>query len=254
MVDVEVPVLIIGGGGAGLTASMLLSGLGVEHLLVSALPTTSVLPKAHLLNQRTMEILTDCGVAPVIYDAGTQQANMAKTAFYAGFAGWPDAGRQIGILDAWGGGGTDLSWEAASPRASANLPQIRLEPLMKTHAESLAPGAIRFGHEVTSITNVDGGVVATVLDRSSGATYSVKARFALACDGGRFVGPQLGVEYEGLREVGSMVSIHLSADLSAWARDPEVLIRWIWLPHMAAMATLVPMGSAWSNLTGSKRS
>ena len=71
MVDVEVPVLIIGGGGAGLTASMLLSGLGVEHLLVSALPTTSVLPKAHLLNQRTMEILTDCGVAPVIYDAGT---------------------------------------------------------------------------------------------------------------------------------------------------------------------------------------
>ena len=32
----EVPVLIVGGGGAGLTASMLLARQGVEHLLVSA--------------------------------------------------------------------------------------------------------------------------------------------------------------------------------------------------------------------------
>ena len=41
MSDVEVPVLIVGGGGAGLTASMLLSQLGVESLLVSAWPGTS---------------------------------------------------------------------------------------------------------------------------------------------------------------------------------------------------------------------
>jgi 2-polyprenyl-6-methoxyphenol hydroxylase-like FAD-dependent oxidoreductase len=61
-----VDVLIVGGGGAGLTASMLLSHLGVEHLLVSAMPTTSVLPKAHVLNQRTMEILEDAGVAGAI--------------------------------------------------------------------------------------------------------------------------------------------------------------------------------------------
>ena len=53
--DVEVPVLIVGGGGAGLTCSMLLAQLGVETLLVSSLPTTSILPKAHVLNQRTME-------------------------------------------------------------------------------------------------------------------------------------------------------------------------------------------------------
>src|SRR5262245_30928062 len=66
MRDIDVPVLIVGGGGAGLTASMLLSTLGIESLLVSSLPTTSVLPKAHVLNQRTMEIFRDLGVADVI--------------------------------------------------------------------------------------------------------------------------------------------------------------------------------------------
>ena len=61
--DEEVPVLIVGGGGAGLTSSMLLARLGVEHLLVSARPQTSDLPKAHVLNQRAMEVLDDVGVA-----------------------------------------------------------------------------------------------------------------------------------------------------------------------------------------------
>ena len=50
--EVEVPVLIVGGGVAGLTASMLLSNLGIPSLLVSRYPHTSQLPKAHILNQR----------------------------------------------------------------------------------------------------------------------------------------------------------------------------------------------------------
>lgn len=77
MSDIEVPVLIVGGGGAGLTASMLLSELGIEHLLVSALPGTSTLPKAHVLNQRSMEIYRKLGVAGDIYEAGTPPEAMA---------------------------------------------------------------------------------------------------------------------------------------------------------------------------------
>ena len=60
------PVLIVGGGAAGLTASILLSRLGIESVLVSRYAETSRLPKAHILNQRTMEVFTDAGVAPAI--------------------------------------------------------------------------------------------------------------------------------------------------------------------------------------------
>ena len=144
-VDEEVPVLIVGGGGAGLTASMLLARQGVDHLLVSARPTTSDLPKAHVLNQRAMEVLEDVGVAEAIAQRSTPAEQMAATAFYAGFTGPdPDYGRRLARLECWGAGGEDEFWRAASPWRQLNLPQIRLEPLLKARAEELSPDRIRF--------------------------------------------------------------------------------------------------------------
>jgi 2,4-dichlorophenol 6-monooxygenase len=242
MADIEVPVLIVGGGGAGLTASMLLAGLGVQSLLVSALPTTSVLPKAHVLNQRAMEILDDAGIASTIYEVGTPRSNMAAAAIYAGFAGHPDAGRRLARLEAWGGGGADLAWEAASPRHTTNLPQIRLEPIMKARAEELNPGHVRFHHELIDLQQDEDGVTSVVRDLDSGEEYTVRSAFVLACDGGRRVGPLLGVEMVGVRDVADEISIHMTADLSAWAPDPDVLIRWIWVPHEGTLSVLVPMG------------
>ena len=158
----EVPVLIVGGGGAGLTSSMLLARLGVEHLLVSARPQTSDLPKAHVLNQRAMEVLDDAGVAAAIAARSTPAEQMAATAFYAGFAGpGPDYGRRLARLECWGAGGADDSWRAASPWRQQNLPQIRLEPLLKARAEELSPGRIRFGHELTGLEQDGDGVRAS---------------------------------------------------------------------------------------------
>jgi 2,4-dichlorophenol 6-monooxygenase len=233
----------VGGGGAGLTASMLLSRLGVDSLLVSALPTTSVLPKAHVLNQRAMEILREAGVAERVYEKSTPAEQMQATAWYAGLAGaHPLCGRRIARMESWGAGGRDPAWAAASPCRSANLPQIRLEPILKQRAEELAPGRVRFAHELTDFVQDASGVSATVLDRTRDETYRVRSDYLVACDGGRTVGAKLGVALEGQRRLASEVSIHMSADLSRWARDPDVLIRWIWLPETASLAVLVPMG------------
>jgi 2,4-dichlorophenol 6-monooxygenase len=241
--EIEVPVLIVGGGGAGLTASMLLSQLGVETWLASALPTTSVLPKAHVLNQRAMEILGDVGLADEIYARGTPLANMRATAFYAGFAGpTSDHGRLLRKMECWGAGYTDPDWVAASPRAQGNLPQVRLEPILKRRAEELAPGRVHFHHELTALTQDASGATATIVDKDQGREYRVRADWVLACDGGRTVGRMCGVELEGARDLQKEVSLHISADLRPWARDPDVLIRWIWIPERGALAVLVPMG------------
>lgn len=242
MADIEVPVLIVGGGGAGLTASMLLSTLGVESLLVNALPTTSVLPKAHILNQRAMEIMSDTGVADRIYAVGTPPEQFAYTAVYAGFSGHENAGRRLAKIECWGNGGRDLEWASASPLLSTNLPQIRLEPILRARAEELAPGHVRFHHELTAFAQDADGVTATVRDLDDNTEYTVRAAYMVACDGGRTVGRILGVEMQGLRRLASQVSIHMSTDFSGLAVDDDVLIRWHYVPEIGAMVVMVPMG------------
>ncbi len=241
--DETVPVLIVGGGGAGLTASMLLARQGVEHLLVSARPGTSDLPKAHVLNQRSMEVLEDAGVAEAIADLSTPADQMSATAFYAGFAG-PDAdyGRRLVRLEAWGAGGDDEFWRAASPCRPLNLPQIRLEPLMKARADELSPGRIRFNQELIALEQNDGGVRARVRDNASGREYTVDSEYLIGADGGRRIAGLIGVEYEGLGVVTQTATLHVSADFSRWAQDPDVLIRWIYSPQAGVLVVMVPMG------------
>ncbi|MSW97972.1 MAG: FAD-binding monooxygenase, partial [Actinobacteria bacterium] len=213
--DIEVPVLIVGAGGAGLTASMLLSDLGVTSLTISNAPSTSVLPKAHVLQQRTMELYRRAGVADDIYAAGTPPQNMAATAWYAGLTGDdPNFGRLIAKQESWGAGGADADWLVASACRQTNLPQIRLEPILLKHAEAKAPGSIRFGHELMELTQDDDGVTAIVRVVESGEQYTVRAKYLLGADGGRTVGQQVGIELQGERNILYSVSVHFSADLS----------------------------------------
>jgi 2,4-dichlorophenol 6-monooxygenase len=246
MPGIEVPVLIVGGGGGGLSASMMLSSLGVDSLLVSSLSHTSVLPKAHVLNQRTMEIFTEVGVAPEIYQRSTPAENMKATAWYAGLAGAHEGyGRELGRLEVWGGGYTDPDFIAASPCRTCNLPQIRLEPVLRDHAERLNPGKIRFHHELTGLTHDADGVTATIHDKDADTEYTVRSRFLIAADGGRTVGKLLGIGMTGPRDIMNMVSVHMTADLSPWAKDDDVLIRWLVNPDFGgswASGVLVPMG------------
>ena len=66
----DVPVLIVGGGPVGLTASILLSQAGIRSLLVERHASTAVHPKARAINGRTMEIFRQCGVEAAIRSAG----------------------------------------------------------------------------------------------------------------------------------------------------------------------------------------
>jgi 2,4-dichlorophenol 6-monooxygenase len=194
-----------------------------------------------VLNQRAMEILGDAGVAEEIYARGTPAENMRYTAYYAGLAGNdPVYGRQLGRLESWGAGGLDGDWASASPCRQANLPQIRLEPILRRGAEAQARGRVRFHHELVDLAQDPEGVTATVLDkdRADSACARATCSRATAAHGG----PRLGVTLEGPRDLFRVVSVYMSADLSRSGGDPDVLIRWLWLPDAARWDVLVPMG------------
>jgi len=111
----EVPVLVVGGGGAGLTASMLLARQAVEHLLVSARPGTSDLPKAHVLNQRTMEVLDDVGVAARSRVAARRPGRWRRRRSTRVLPGRPRT--TGGVLPAWSAGALAGQMRAGGRRA-----------------------------------------------------------------------------------------------------------------------------------------
>ena len=74
MRHLDVEVLVVGGGGTGLSAAIFLADLGVRALVVERHPSTSHLPKAHYLNQRTMEIWRLHGVADAVYARAAPRA------------------------------------------------------------------------------------------------------------------------------------------------------------------------------------
>ncbi|MCL2420144.1 MAG: FAD-dependent monooxygenase, partial [Conexibacteraceae bacterium] len=62
MTALETDVLIVGSGPAGGSSALFLSTLGIENVCVTKYRWTANTPRAHITNQRTMEILRDVGV------------------------------------------------------------------------------------------------------------------------------------------------------------------------------------------------
>lgn len=235
MRDHQVPVLIVGGGAVGLTASILLSRLGVESLLVSRYAVTSDLPKAHILNQRTMEIYSDAGVAPRVLEQSTPLEHLRGVGWYSGLTAVDPAhrdgcARRLAFAEGWGGGYADPDYIAASPCAAANLPLIRLEPILKTYAEEQPAAEVRFHHEMLDLTQDSEGISATILDHERGETYRVQASYLLGADGGRTVAGLSGIAMQGMTNLRHVVNVYLSADLSPYFDDPDTFIRWVYNP------------------------
>jgi 2,4-dichlorophenol 6-monooxygenase len=83
----EVPVVIIGGGGCGLTTSSMLSDYGIEHYLFERHESTSQLPKAHYLNQRSMEVLRQHNMHEEIVEKSSPLWNISQVAWASSLGG-----------------------------------------------------------------------------------------------------------------------------------------------------------------------
>ncbi len=230
----QVPVVVVGGGPVGLTASLLLSRLGVRHVLLERHPGTSVHPKAIGLNQRTIEVFRSLGIEDVVREHAAPPETVGRTGWYTSFAG-PTAlhGQRIAVRDAWGGGRYRDEYAAASPCGYTMLPQIRLEPLLRDAAAAAPEADLRFGTAVTGLSDPEAGPVTVAWEATDGRRGEVVAEMVVAADGGRTVAGLLDIGDTGPTDLLDMVSAHFSADLSAHLPDPGLLIHWFVNPDHA---------------------
>lgn len=232
MKQIKTPVLIVGGAGCGLSSAIFLARLGIESFLVERYPTTSPAPKAHYLNQRTMEIFREEGIADRIYAVGTPAENMARVGWYTSLGGDGELDRKtILLMDAFGGYSLKDAYEADSPCRAANYPQLRLEPLLLEHARSLPLATLNYNHELKSFTKDEDGVTAIIEQRDTGESYQVRAEYMIAADGGKIIGPALGIPMEGIERLFDMVTCHFACDLSHVIDDDSLMIRWFINPE-----------------------
>lgn len=93
--EIEVPVIIVGGGGCGLTLSSFLSNYGIGHVLLEKHTGTSILPKAHYLNQRTMEILRLHDMVEEIVEKTCPPRHMSQVAWKTSLGGSGPLDRKV---------------------------------------------------------------------------------------------------------------------------------------------------------------
>lgn len=247
MAEVDVPVLVVGGGASGLAASLGLSQLGVDHLLVERHPATSHAPKAHILNQRTMEIFRQLGIADQVYDEGSSGEYLQRATWRTSFGGDEQSDRQaFATIDAWGGGEHAAITSVISPTPPCSCHQIKLEPLLDEMARKISPRPLRFNTELVDVVVHDDHVAAVIRARETGDEEIVRAQYLIAADGGKCIGPKLGVEMLGSRNLQDNVSLHFTADFSEYVDDGTVL-NWIINPGSSesfglGSGVVVPVG------------
>jgi 2,4-dichlorophenol 6-monooxygenase len=225
MADRNVSVLIVGGGGSGLTASILLADLGIDSLLVERHPSTSPHPKAHILNGRTMEIMAQHGLADDIYAAGSPPENSSAMVWLTSLGGDEPYDRQVLYrTDAYGGGALAAPYAEVCAQRHGNLGQRWLEPLLRRHAERRNPGGLLFHHELLGFDQDADGVTAVVFDRDRAATFTVRAKYLIGADGGKTVGGALGVRMLGTPTFLQWINLHVRSDFSGFIDHDDAVV------------------------------
>ena len=237
----EVPVLIVGGGPVGLTASIQLSRLGIRNLLVERHPGVAKLPKARGINARTMEMYRQMGLEPAIRDAGLAPHRFGLIVWTESLAGTEIERRVPG---------------RASPRNMAMTPtpnclcaQDDLEPVLHRYAEAESLADIRFSNELTECAPDAEGVTATIRDRTTGAAEQIRAQWLIACDGAQSrVRRQLGVRMLGEEKVYDSVNILFRANLSPWTAHRPAALYFVEQPDLRGTFLTINGEDRWSFL------
>lgn len=228
MSHIETDVLIIGTGPAGSATAALLSSYGIANMAINRYRWLANTPRAHITNQRTMEVLRDLGreVEDEAYMFAAGQELMGENVFCESLAG-----EEIGRLKSWGNHPlSQAEHKLSSPCMMNDLPQTMMEPLLFKTACARGTQA-RMSTEYLSHAQDDEGVTTTCRDRLSGAEFTIRSKYLVGADGGNsLVAEHCGLPFEGEMGVGGSMNILFKADLSKYVAHRPSVLYWVMQP------------------------
>jgi 2,4-dichlorophenol 6-monooxygenase len=228
LADITTQVLTIGTGPAGSASAALLSTYGIENMVVNRYGWLATTPRAHITNQRTMEVLRDLGheVEAEAYLHATEQELMGENVFCESLAG-----EEIGRMKSWGTHPMSKAEHLlSSPSFMNDLPQTFMEPLLFTTACKRGTQA-RMSTEYKSHVQDEDGVITTCLDRLTGKEFTIQSQYLIGADGGNsLVADNEQLPIEGKMAVGGSMNILFRADLSKYVAHRPSVLYWIMQP------------------------
>ena len=228
MATINTDVLIIGTGPAGSATAALLSSYGIENMAVNRYRWLANTPRAHITNQRTMEVLRDLGrgVEDEAYMYAAHQDLMGENVFCESLAG-----EEIGRMKSWGNHPLSKAEHLlSSPTMMNDLPQTFMEPLLFKTACQRGTQA-RMSTEYLSHEQDAEGVTSICRDRLTGEEITIRSKYLVGADGGNsLVADQAGLPFEGEMGVGGSMNILFRADLSKYVAHRPSVLYWVMQP------------------------
>ena len=232
--DIEdIPVLVVGGGPAGLAAAIELAHHEVPVLLVERRTVLSSHPRATVLSLRSMELMRAWGLEAQVRERSVDvdwRLLVAETLADAAAgstlpSGYPSA-EQSRVL---------------SPVEPACVAQDDVEPLLLAHLRAHLSARVALGLELTGVLARPDGARVTLRDVRTGAVRAVHARYVVAADGGRSaVRSALGIALRGAEDVMARTSTLFRAPLwDVVGEHRHVLYS---VTHREATSSFLPAG------------
>lgn len=226
--DITTDVLVIGTGPAGSATAALLASYGVDVLVVNRYRWLANTPRAHITNQRTMEVLRDLGPAveaEAMMHAAHQEL-MGNNVFCVSLAG-----EELGRMQSWGTSPESKARHLrASPCEMNDLPQTFMEPILFKTACSRGAQSRMSTEYLSHVQDAD-GVTTTCRDRLTGKDLTIRSKYLVGADGGNsLVAEHAGLPFEGKMGVGGSMNILFRADLSRYVAHRPSVLYWVMQP------------------------
>lgn len=219
--DIEIPVLIIGGGPVGLALSIELGWRGIDCLMLERRDGSVGHPKMNQVGNRTQEFCRRWGIGQKVRELSIPEDFPRNVIFHTKVTG-----HELGRYEF--PARQDVV-QPFSPEYLQRCSQIWFDPLLRDFAAEMPSVTQLFNTNLDRFEQDEDGVTAYVSDQISGDKQSVRAQYMVACEGAESqVRETLGIELVGDHSLSFNINIFFkSADWDALFNKGRATMQWM---------------------------